>query len=228
MKSFFVLAALLLSFGAQAQDSFDFNQGGFGPGGRFGHDDRGPWRGDDGFGRGPRGPGRDWDDRGPGRPGRPDWGRPGRGDDQIIACASNDRRPTRCRVEGFVRDVRLIRQLSRAACVEGRTFGFDRDSIWVADGCRGEFLVQTDRFGRPGRPGFPGRPGRDEPRSESVRCKSSDYRYASCGVRGRIEAVRIERQHSNAACIEGRSFGFDRDFIWVDQGCEATFRVYLR
>lgn len=145
----------------------------------------------------------------------------------MIACASNDRRPVRCRVDGFVRDVRLLRQLSRAACVEGRTFGFDRDSIWVADGCRGEFLVSADRGHGPGRPGFPF-PPRPEPRSEVVHCKSSDYRYASCGVRGRIEAVRVERQHSNAACVEGRSFGFDRDFIWVDQGCEATFRVYLR
>jgi hypothetical protein len=134
----------------------------------------------------------------------------------MVSCASNDNRPNRCLVDGLIRDVRLVRQHSRSACVEGRTFGFDRNSIWVSGGCRGDFLVSAERFHRP------------EPRSESIRCKSSDYRYASCGVRGRIEAVRVERQHSNAACVEGRSFGFDRDYVWVDNGCEATFRVYLR
>jgi hypothetical protein len=217
MKPVFVLAALLLSFGAQAQD-IQFNQGGFGPGGRFGQDDRGPRQGDD-WQRGPRHPGQgpDW--------GRPD--RPGRGDQQVVSCASGDRRPNRCFLaDGLIRDVRLVRQLSRAACVEGRTFGFDRNSIWVTNGCRGEFLVTTERGGHgPGRPG----PGpRPEPRSELVHCKSSDYRYASCGVRGQVEAIRVERQYSSAACIEGRTFGLDRNAIWVNQGCEATFRVYLR
>lgn len=141
---------------------------------------------------------------------------------------NNDRRATRCLVDGFVRDARLLRQFSRFACVEGRTFGIDRDAIWVTGGCSGEFLVSVERGGGfPGGPGFPF-PPRPEPRSETVYCKSSDYRYASCAVNGRIEAVRIERQHSDASCIEGQSYGVDRDYIWVNQGCEATFRVYLR
>lgn len=35
--------------------------------------------------------------------------------------------------------VRLLRQISRDACVEGQTWGFDRDGIWVDKGCRAEF-----------------------------------------------------------------------------------------
>ena len=32
--------------------------------------------------------------------------------------------------------VRMVRQLSRAACIEGRSWGVDDNGIWVQDGCR--------------------------------------------------------------------------------------------
>ena len=37
--------------------------------------------------------------------------------------------------------VRLHKQLSREACVQGVSWGFDRDGIWVDQGCRAEFVV---------------------------------------------------------------------------------------
>ena len=37
--------------------------------------------------------------------------------------------------------VRLVKQLSREACVEGVSWGFDRDGIWADQGCRAEFAV---------------------------------------------------------------------------------------
>jgi hypothetical protein len=33
----------------------------------------------------------------------------------------------------------LLAQLSRTACVPGRTFGCSHELIWAADGCRGRF-----------------------------------------------------------------------------------------
>lgn len=36
-------------------------------------------------------------------------------------------------------EVRMVRQLSRADCIEGRTWGVNRHSVWVKDGCRAEF-----------------------------------------------------------------------------------------
>lgn len=240
MKSLFVLAALVFTFGAnaQAQNSFELSLDGFDSREGFGREDRGPgWSDGDGWrrnpdrgwdDRGPRRPDRDWDDRDPGR--RPGWGRPDRperGDQQLITCESG-RRPNRCFVDGAIRDVRLMRQLSRAACVEGRTFGFDRDSIWVTDGCRGEFLVTASRHGGHfPRPRPEPRPD-PRPRSELIECRSRGFGYASCPVRGVIEAVRIELQHSRNACIEGTSFSFERNYLWVDRGCEATFRVFYR
>ena len=35
--------------------------------------------------------------------------------------------------------VQLVRQLSNAACIEGRTWGRDARGVWVTDGCRAEF-----------------------------------------------------------------------------------------
>jgi len=37
----------------------------------------------------------------------------------------------------------LVRQLSQAPCIEGSTWGVQRDGIWVDRGCEGEFEVLT-------------------------------------------------------------------------------------
>uniref|UniRef100_UPI00131F384C DUF3011 domain-containing protein n=1 Tax=Xanthomonas fragariae TaxID=48664 RepID=UPI00131F384C len=39
------------------------------------------------------------------------------------------------------RGVRVGRQMSRTPCVEGQTWGWSRDGVWVDDGCRAEFIV---------------------------------------------------------------------------------------
>src|SRR6266545_1591637 len=54
---------------------------------------------------------------------------------QSIYCASDDGRRHTCPVNtGGV--VRLVNQKSGSACVQGRTWGFSRNSIWVDRGCR--------------------------------------------------------------------------------------------
>jgi hypothetical protein len=37
--------------------------------------------------------------------------------------------------------VQLLRTLSDSACIEGRTWGWDRNGVWVDRGCRAEFSV---------------------------------------------------------------------------------------
>ena len=54
---------------------------------------------------------------------------------QQVYCASNDSRGTRCQMPW--RDSVLAQQMSQAACIEGRTWGSDRYSVWVKGGCRG-------------------------------------------------------------------------------------------
>jgi hypothetical protein len=55
-------------------------------------------------------------------------------------------------------------------------------------------------------------------------CESHEYRYSFCPV-GRVRSVELVQQRSQAPCIQGRSWGWTRDGIWVDNGCEAAFRV---
>jgi hypothetical protein len=108
--------------------------------------------------------------------------------------------------------VRLAKQLSREACVQGVSWGFDRDGIWVDAGCRAEFET--------GEPGSASEP----PTGKLVTLESEgmqrEVRYVS--TRG---GVRLRRQLSREACLEGVSWGFDRDRIWVDKGCRAEFEV---
>jgi hypothetical protein len=60
----------------------------------------------------------------------------------IVRCESQDGRTQTCPADGAER-VNLARQLSRTECVEGKNWGVNRDGIWVDDGCRADFEVQT-------------------------------------------------------------------------------------
>jgi hypothetical protein len=35
--------------------------------------------------------------------------------------------------------------------------------------------------------------------------------------------VELLRQFSSASCVQGRSWGYDRSSVWVDNGCQARF-----
>ena len=62
--------------------------------------------------------------------------------DQTIRCESKGNRYTTCPISdhGYVR---LDRQLSSTSCIQGRSWDYDRRSIWVDDGCRADFVVET-------------------------------------------------------------------------------------
>lgn len=58
-----------------------------------------------------------------------------------------------------------------------------------------------------------------------VRCESGFLgRFRRCDVRtdGRVEFV---RELSRGRCEQWRSWGWDRQGVWVDKGCRAEFRV---
>ena len=76
------------------------------------------------------------DDRGHWRPG-PGWDRQIR-----LQCDSNKKRYQMCQVDVGPRGhARLVRQLSDARCTEGYSWGWNRAGVWVAHGCRGQFVV---------------------------------------------------------------------------------------
>jgi Zn-finger nucleic acid-binding protein len=165
---------------------------------------------------------------------------PQRGDE--VYCASDNGRRNFCSADTRG-GVRLVRQKSDSPCIAGRTWGFDRRSIWVDRGCRADF-VTGDRnrdYGRDrdydrdrGRDRDYDRDrgrdrdyGRDRGRDSYVQtfyCESGDGRrhYCSEGARG---SVRLVRQKSGSPCIFGRTWGRDNAGVWVDRGCRADFEV---
>lgn len=169
-----------------------------------------------GYGGGYGGYGDDDDDRYPGAP-------YGNAHGNRFRCESNDSRPRYCAVPGRGQ-VMLTRQLSRAACIEGRTWGRDRGGVWVSNGCRAEFSVMRgggwgqrpgDGYGGPG-DGYGG---------QVFRCESNDRRPRECPADVR-RGVQLVRQLSSAPCVQGRTWGYSRNGVWVADGCRAEFRTY--
>lgn len=79
---------------------------------------------------------------------------------QTVTCSSNGYERAYCSVHTSG-GVRLVRQLSDAECVNGRSYGTDRRGIWVSRGCRAQFQVGY-RNGQQGQWG--GRDGRYDDR----------------------------------------------------------------
>jgi hypothetical protein len=127
-----------------------------------------------------------------------------------VTCESDDGRRLQCALpaEGAVR---LARQLSRARCVPGTTWGALRDAIWVDQGCRGEFEV------------VPGVPAKGVA-PYKLSCASSDGRRRECRMEN-PGAVVLVRQLSRTECAEGKTWGVAGDVVWVDGGCRGEFEV---
>ena len=134
----------------------------------------------------------------------------------IVRCESIRNRSNECRLEGRAR---MIRQLSGAPCVEGETWGQSRHGVWVTRGCRAEFVGEYRRGGGWGNGSGDGWGG-----GQVIACHSNDRRQQYCDARIRRD-VRLIRQDSRSACIEGRTWGWDRRGIWVSDGCRAQFQV---
>jgi hypothetical protein len=134
-----------------------------------------------------------------------------RGRGPQIACASRNFERQYCPSEHRIVHARLIEQRSRAACAQGRSWGFDDRGIWVSAGCNGLFAVEEDRRRPPPRFG------------NSVECESRDYRYAFCPVERTIRRAWLDEQRSRTPCVEGDTWGVRGGGLWVDKGCSGVF-----
>ncbi|HEX6177711.1 MAG TPA: DUF3011 domain-containing protein [Thermoanaerobaculia bacterium] len=114
-----------------------------------------------------------------------------------------------CRLEG-VGVGTLVRQMSDAACIEGQTWGYRDGRIWVDKGCRASFAL-TNRVG-------------SAPLDTRVVCESRDNGLTRCAA-NTAAGVQIARRISDSGCEFGRDWGYDRDGIWVTNGCRAEFSV---
>ena len=145
-------------------------------------------------------------------------------DARVIRCESVDGKTRECPVDA-TGGARLLHQLSQAPCDEGRSWGRMRRTIWVTQGCRGEFLA----FSSDGRRGYGSGfgYGNGGPVGRTLRCGSEDGRWKHCSADTR-GGVSLVRQVSRSQCIRGQSWGVDHGGVWVNGGCRAEFRIGQR
>ncbi|MCG2840249.1 DUF3011 domain-containing protein [Sandaracinobacter sp. RS1-74] len=136
-----------------------------------------------------------------------------------ITCRSRDNRQQTCPATTRNRVV-MLQQYSSARCIEGSTWRYTQNSIIVRNGCQARFGYgygnsggdDWNNGGWNNNSGFAGQ----------TECRSNDNRYRRCSVntQNRVEML---RQFSSSSCTRGRSWGYDRSGIWVDNGCQARF-----
>jgi len=93
-------------------------------------------------------------------------------------------------------------------------------------GCTGLILSAVALIASAG-PGASAVSAAPVPQVQTMSCSSDDMRRHGCSVDTR-DGVFIVRQRSEADCAYGRTWGYDRQGIWVDRGCRADFEVIDR
>src|ERR1700730_7969717 len=135
----------------------------------------------------------------------------GWGESYMVYCPSDDMGRAWCPADSRF-GVGMIRQRSEATCIEGHTWGYGKRGIWVDRGCRADFGVTGDW---------------QRNAAALVYCPSDDMGRNFCSV-NTLDGVFIIRQRSEADCVYNRTWGYDRDRIWVDRGCRADFEIVDR
>lgn len=130
---------------------------------------------------------------------------------QTITCSSDNGKRNYCNADTRG-GVQLVRQRSGSACVQGQTWGWDRNGIWVDRGCRADFA--TGRGGNVGGGGV----------GQTITCSSDNgsRNYCNADTRGGVQML---NQRSGSPCIQGQTWGWDGRGVWVDRGCRADFRI---
>lgn len=120
--------------------------------------------------------------------------------------------------------VTLVRQLSENPCVLNRTWGVDKDGVWVNEGCRGEFAVSATQQTMISSAPAPAivATSSNTVTPAAILCESQNNGRSHCRTDTSM-GVTLVRQISQNECVRDRTWGVDRDGIWVSGGCRAEF-----
>ena len=113
----------------------------------------------------------------------------------------------------------MTNQRRGSACIQGQTWGWENNRIWVDRGCRAEFLIADN-----------GGTYRDRGPSQAMRtltCESDSSRRSYCRADNRF-GVSLTHEISRRKCVVNETWGSDRKGIWVSNGCRAEFAVKTR
>ena len=109
--------------------------------------------------------------------------------------------------------VQFNRQLSSRSCIQGKTWGFDNNGVWVSRGCRAEFILNGPAYSS------------SSANSQVVVCESHNNTKHWCTTDTRFGVSILRQLSSENSCILGNTWGYDKNGIWVDKGCRAEFSV---
>jgi len=145
------------------------------------------------------------------------------GDDEGIICESAKGRYTECPLLESG-PVQLVEQLSSRPCVEGQSWGRDRGKLWVDQGCRARF-AQYYGGGGGDEGGYSGGSHWQASSELTSECSSREGRRQICEWHWEAGTPFLVEQLSSSPCVNGRSWGYDRNqsLLWVSQGCRAIF-----
>ncbi len=150
----------------------------------------------------------------------------------VINCQSYPGQTSQCEVQGTIVSAYLQQDLSGGRCYGGQTFSFDQSSIYVWNGCSGNFVVTIDTGYNPQPQPWPQPNPQPWPQpqpqyqSRDVDCDSNGDKYRECNSGlNQVQDIYVVQQQSHAECREGKSFGITGNRIWVNRGCRAIFRV---
>ncbi|WP_439547380.1 DUF3011 domain-containing protein [Sandarakinorhabdus sp.] len=156
----------------------------------------------------------------------------GNGGVQSLRCESWNYRDQQCPVRGNIGSARITRVIA-GDCRDGATWRWDRRAIYVRNGCRADFEVRLGSSGWGGSGGngggFGGGGGGGGGGGQAIatiNCQSWNYQQARCPI-PRARQVRLNRVLAGD-CRQGRTWGWEAGFIWVNGGCRAAFDVLGR
>jgi hypothetical protein len=66
---------------------------------------------------------------------------------------------------------------------------------------------------------------RDGYKLPTLVCASKDGHPKRCRTDFDIKRAEVDKRYSGSPCEYGRSWGYDRNEVWVDRGCRARFRL---
>ncbi len=122
-----------------------------------------------------------------------------------LACDSDHGRMQRCAAD-TASGLLFVPEDSGAKCVSGKTWGWDKGSVWVNGNCSASFSFTAAERGR------------------LVRCEAPGDQRVSCALD--IDGgVTLEQLHRQGPCAYGQNWGLDAHGVWVDPSCGATFRA---